>query len=166
MIKLTHSLVPVGTRARPVTALLLAGYITAAVISFGSYLYEFDRMYSNLYFFRDGEMVRRENYQMLQFRYIKEDSFDAFLIFLLCLAALAAYNYFSHFIGSKSIYTMLRVGRGELIKRCVSLPLIFAAAVLLTMTVFNLLWFGWYIFKVPEDALRPDYADGLWRFFL
>lgn len=166
MIKLSHSLVPVGTRVRPLITLLTSGYILSVVISVCSFFYEFRRMYGNLWHFRDGEMLRRPDYTMLQFRFIREDCFDVLFIFLLCLIALAAYNYFSHFLGSKSIYTMLRVGRWELIKRCVGVPVIFAAAVLTAMVILNFSWYCYYIFKVPEDALRPDYADGLWRFFL
>ncbi len=164
MIKVFYSLVPVGTRLRPLTAVLTSAYILSALIATYSYFYEFKRMYNNLYYYVDGEQLRREGYMMLDYRYIREDCFDVFFVLLLCLAALAVYNYFSHFSGSKSIYTMLRVGRGELIKRCVAVPLMFAAAVLLTMLILNFLWYFYYIFKVPEDALRPDYAE-MWRFF-
>lgn len=166
MTKLFYSVVPVGTRVRYLIPGLSAALLVSAVTAVCSYLYSFRRMYNNLYYFTDGEMLRRSEYMMVQFRVVREDCFNVFTIFLLCLAALAVYNYFSHYTGSKSIYTMLRVGRGELIKRCVTVPLIFAAAALLVMLILNFSWYLHYIFKVPEDALYPDYADGLWRFLL
>ncbi len=153
---MTHKLykfLPAGQNAVKVKNGLLSGLISCCAVSLFVFLHRFITVLNSLYYYDDTgkRYIDIDAYKKVyDFEGLTENSFFLFNLFFICLAVIIIYNFIYHFIGSKSIYTMLRVGRGELVKRCVAVPLITVAVSLLSIALLYLLFMLIYILFVPE----------------
>ena len=153
MIRKTEGMIPAGIKAKPLLKSISAGLTVCLVISLSVFNLQFIHDLRRIYYYDMSEkrIIDEEIYHRLHnFSGYTELCFHIFIVFFVCLAGMALYFFISHFIGSKSIYTMLRVGRRELIKRCLGLPVLSAIAGGLTMGVSYLLMIIIYILFLPE----------------
>ncbi len=85
------------------------------------------------------------------------------LMALICLGAQIFNHYAYHRNGSNAFYTMKRLPDSrELCRRCVVLPLMEAAAILLAMAAVFAIYYFIYMQGTPEEVL----AAGQWSLFL
>lgn len=86
-----------------------------------------------------------------------------FLLLALCMPLLAGAHYFYHFHDGRSIYLMRRLpDRGELWRRCLTLPLTGLAAVLILALGLSVLYFWLY----ETYALIDTNSQGRWYWTL
>lgn len=86
-----------------------------------------------------------------------------FLLLALCMPLLAGAHYFYHFHDGRSIYLMRRLpDRGELWRRCLTLPLTGLAAVLILTLGLSVLYFWLY----ETYALIDTDSQGRWYWTL
>lgn len=82
--------------------------------------------------------------------------FAGFPFAALCLLLCSALYLASFWRGSKAIYTMRRLpSRWELPKRCLALPALLAAAMLLAGVITLALWYALYFLATPKELLSP-----------
>ena len=82
---------------------------------------------------------------------------------LVCLGAQIFNHYAYHRNGSNAFYTMKRLPDGrELCRRCVVLPLMEAAVILLTMATVFAIYYFIYVQATPQEVLR----QGQWSLVL
>lgn len=92
------------------------------------------------------------------------DIFYPYLIVIpvLLLIVLLRYLYFDQG-GSKSIYLMRRLpDKWELPRRCLALPLVWAALALVISILVTTLCFTFYILNMPVDVLEPNQWAKIW----
>ena len=83
---------------------------------------------------------------------------------VLCAAGFAVYHYLYHRQGSKSIYLMRRLpDRTVLHRRCLTLPLYFAAVCAVLAALLLVLYFVLYMLATPAQCLTPDQWQKIWR---
>lgn len=86
-----------------------------------------------------------------------------FLLLAVCMPLLAGAHYFYHFHDGRSIYLMRRLpDRGELWRRCLTLPLTGLAAVLILTLGLSVLYFWLY----ETYALIDTNSQGRWYWTL
>lgn len=149
-------LVPVGINGARVKKYMTLTLCLCALVSIAVFLTSFIAGYSRLYYLNEanGGKYLRENVYMTKFFDLTDNVFFCFVFFLIGLVAVAIYNFAYHFIGSKSIYTMLRLNtRKELFIRCLALPVFFALASLLTCVILEAGFYVFYIIVVPSQCL-------------
>lgn len=153
MIRKIEGIIPVGLSAAGIRKAVRAGLVISLFISLSVFNLQFVHDLRRIYYYDlSGKRIIDEQiyHRLHNFSGYTELCFYIFIVFFICLAGMALYFFISHFIGSKSIYTMLRVGRRELIKRCLGLPVLSALAGGLTMGVSYLLMIIIYILFLPE----------------
>ncbi|MFR8267820.1 MAG: hypothetical protein ACLVC5_09315, partial [Clostridia bacterium] len=73
------------------------------------------------------------------------------------------YHYGYHFRGSKSIYTMRRLpSKHPLARRCLTVPVLGAAAAALSALLLICLYYLLYIAVTPEQCLVPGQWQKFW----
>ena len=165
---MTHKLVkvlPVGYNVKKVKTALLWGYIISAAFSAIVYFSNLIVNYNNLFYYDEaGNRLLRTNVKMASFHLLRERAFDFFLIFVFMLLVFSIYNFIYHYIGSKSIFTMRRLPQKyELIKRCVTVPVIFIILSFVSVIVLNSVYFSIYEHVVPEVS-KLSSEEMMWRF--
>ncbi len=156
---------PVGysvKKERNVFALCMTG----AVLFSMTFLLDYGRARESLFRYAAGGL-RKElipGAVMEDFVDILGYSMAAFpLMALICLSAQVFSHYAYHRNGSNAFYTMKRLPDSrELCRRCVVLPLMEAAGILLAMAAVFAIYYFIYMQGTPEEAL----AAGQWSLLL
>lgn len=147
---------PAGKNTENLRIIIIIGYIFCSLSSFLIFIYKFSCALANLYYYDEaGKKFINEKgyYALLDFESIIENCFAFFPLFFVILLIMAVENYRYHFQGAKSIYTMLRVGRKELAKRCLLIPALTVLLSLISMAVIYLICTAIYILFLPEIHL-------------
>lgn len=156
---------PLGIEWKRVRNRLLLALGAGTAVSLGF----LDRYFSarrELYQWMGRERVLIEGAVMADFAGLLRGSFWGLAAAAACMPAVAAGFYLYHYQGGRSIYTMRRLpDRWELLRRCLTLPLLTAAACLALAAVLTLLYYGIYQFATPDACLTPDQWRKLWRGF-
>ena len=101
---------------------------------------------------------------MPDFTEILDRSLWGFLVAIIAALALIGVHYACHYQDSKSIYTMRRLpNRWELHRRCLTLPLYFAAVCAVLAALLLVLYFVLYMLATPAQCLTPDQWQKIWR---
>ncbi len=128
------------------------------------FLFRLNGAYERLFRRIGMRKVLIEGAIMPDFPVILDKSLLGFGILVFGMIILAAYHYSYHYQGSKSIYLMRRLpDRFELWRRCLTLPLLFAAAALLLAGLLLLLYFGLYLLVTPAACLAPGQWQKIWQ---
>ena len=92
-------------------------------------------------------------------------SMAAFPVFVLvCLVSQLISHYAYHRTGSNAFYTMCRLpDPHELRRRCLTLPLMEAAVILLVMALVFVIYYLIYMWATPEECLRPGQWSLIWE---
>ncbi|NLU25202.1 MAG: hypothetical protein GXW99_10940 [Clostridiales bacterium] len=90
------------------------------------------------------------------------------LLGLLCAAlvmtGLLVYYILYHYQGSKSIYLMRRLPqRGELLRRCVSVPLLGLLTAVLVTFLLVVLCYALYMWVTPPECILPGQWQRIWN---
>ncbi len=165
MIRLLQKNLPVGINAQYVKKSAAASFVFSVLLSVFLYCSKFFSALNGLYHYESpGIKILDTTEMMPDFRILRVKCFDVFFIMLVLCIAFAVYNFAYHYIGSKSIYTMLRLrSRKEFIIRCISVPLVFAAVLIITIIILNFIYYFTYILLVPAECLYVDWKM-MWRF--
>ena len=116
------------------------------------------------YFSSDFSVSER---MMPDITYLLKNCFLGFQILALFMIFFALYHYAYHFIGSKSIYLMRRLPtKGELLKRCITLPIFGAVLCFVTALLLLLIYYSYYMLATPKQYLPPDQWQKLWSVIL
>lgn len=141
----------------------IAGLIFSFLYSTFTFGTRFSRNLEKLYVPDSVPKILLEGAQMTDFIHIFHGCLLGFFILMIWCIPQTVLHYRYHYQGSKSIYLMRRLPRrGELHKRCVTVP---AAVLLLTgfsAFVTMLFFFGIYHLLTPDAALTPDQWHKLW----
>lgn len=92
-------------------------------------------------------------------------SMAAFPVFaLVCLISQLISHYAYHRTGSNAFYTMCRLPDShELRRRCMTLPLMETAVILLVMALVFAIYYLIYMWATPEECLRPGQWSLIWE---
>ncbi len=157
-------LIPVGFSAKPAFCLYISGYIISVLISVGEFLRKFIVAYESITEYENGIQIYIDNSYIKEFVHVRGDSFYMFKLYVGLLLAFSLYCVVSHFIGSKSIYTMLRLKNPfELFIRCALMTTIMLMICIFTIIALNGLFLGIYIHYVPDEHLLPWWDEYIWR---
>ena len=125
------------------------GYDTTheyAVLFFGTLLIT---IISLLYFSDLSTVVgsNEENIVIPKFIDLAGKYLGLYLIEILALISFIGIHYSYHFKESKSIYLMKRLPvKGELIKRCITMPIVFSIIVLIIALIICVIYYAVYIY--------------------
>ena len=157
---------PAGSNALLVKKLISAGYILSAVVSIASFIISLFNSLREIYSYSEsGEKYLNGTY-MKYFAHVRENSFDIFRLLIILMLLFAVYNFISHYMGSKSIYTMRRLRNpAELMTRCLFVPVIMIIASIVTVLILNLVFIGAYVLAVPGETFLPYWKRDMWRVF-
>lgn len=150
---------PPGHSLRTERNVLLYGLVFSAVISLNFFL-RFSDALGWLYRGNGSSRTLVPGAVMPDFVVLLDRSLIGFFVLAACMAAFAIDHYLYHRRESKSIYLMRRLpDRWELYRRCLTLPLLAAAACLLAALLVLLLYLAIYLTVTPDVCLTP----GQWR---
>ena len=148
--------IPIGKNADSLITGLTTGLIICPLSSVLIFICKFASALQNLYYYDESgkRFISEQGYHNLHnFEGLINNCFFLFGFFFIILFVIAVQNYRYHFQESKSIYTMLRAGRNELIKRCTLIPLLTALFSLISMAVIYLFCVSAYILFLPDVHL-------------
>ncbi len=112
----------------------------------------------------NGVRILLPDASMPPFAGLLEDSLSWFAVLAAMAGVFAVWHYASHWHGSKSIYLMRRLpDRWELHRRCLVLPALEAALCALCAVALFWLYFGLYVWFVPEPYYVPGQLSAFWR---
>lgn len=101
-----------------------------------------------------GEKVLIKGAMIREFSSLTEYVFWGFYIVIVTTLLTAVYNYFYHYQGSKMLYLMKRLpDRGELCRRCVTLPIAGSVILIAWMYLLRMLYFAIYLIFTPSQCL-------------
>ena len=144
-------------------AWLGAGALVAFVFSFG-YLFSYSAARNELYERVDGRLVLIPGALMPDFVALLGRSLWGFWLLAAAMVPLAFYHYQLHFMGSKSIYLMRRLGDpGQLWRRCLTVPVLGAVGALALGGLVLVLYYGWYQLMTPGECIQGDQWQILWN---
>lgn len=107
-----------------------------------------------------GRWVLVESRTITAFPHLLEHTMAVLLLGVLLTAPLACWHYAYYHLGSRSIYVMRRLpDRRVLWRQCLTVPLLLAAAGLLTMLALIFLYFLLFLWITPEQCLPTR----IWR---
>ena len=96
-----------------------------------------------------------------------KDYLLVFRILIPCMLAFVIYHYLYCRTGSMSVYLLRRLPRrGEYHRLCWTLPVACAVLVFVAEALFLLIYFGIYVWRVPNDYLVPGQFATIWRALL
>lgn len=148
--------IPVGKNADSTKTGIVSGFVLCSFSSLLIFIGKFISALQNLYYYDEAgkRFISEKGYHTLyDFEGLIENCFFLFPVFFIILLIIAIENYTYHFQGAKSIYTMLRVGRKELIKRCVLIPFITILFSLVAIGILFAVCAAIYILFLPEIHL-------------
>ena len=144
---------PLGCDAEKERSWLLWGAIAGFLLNFRFVLVYLSAR-SNLFVWQGGKRVFMEGSRIAPFHEILGFSLWGCLLAAAAMVGLAAWHYGLHFRESKSIYTMRRLPqRWELAKRCLTVPVIAAAAYLIEAAILLGIDVAIYRLATPVQAL-------------
>lgn len=121
--------------------------------------------WSNMFAYTDNQLVIYK--EMADIVWVMQGSLYGILLLAAAMPFLALYFYSLHFQGSKSIYTMRRLPkRGELLRRCITVPLLMMAVCFALIPVLRIVYYGIYVLATPRGHLLPGQWQLLWEGFL
>ena len=95
------------------------------------------------------------------------DPLIIFRILIPCMLAFTIYHYLYCRTGSMSVYLLRRLPkRWEYHRRCWALPVGCALLVFAVEVLFLLLYFGIYVWTIPDEYLTPGQFAAIWRVLL
>lgn len=145
---------PLGMEKKPISRWLLGGALLGLVFDI-SFLNNYQRALSTLYQWYNGKKVLQSTL-IAPFTSLLGYSPYGCLIALISMIPLAWYLWNYHFQESKSIYTMRRLPqKGELLRRCGTVPALGACLYLLEFVALMLLNFAIYWSFTPKQCLPP-----------
>lgn len=112
-----------------------------------------------------GKMINPD-FEMPYFAELIEGVFAGF-IFVALAALLRSVSYRMYYSsgGSRTMYLISRLpDRWYLVKTCFTVPLLMAAASLITALVLIIIYYGIYLIATPEGYLLPGQWARLWSF--
>lgn len=116
----------------------------------------------NMFAYMDN--VRVIYRDMESITWVMRGSWYGLVLLAACMPFLALYFYSLHFQGSKSIYTMRRLPKkGELLRRCVTLPCVMAVTALAAIVVLSVVYYGFYVLLTPRGYLLPGQWQLMWE---
>ena len=149
---------------------VIAGLMAGALVFSLFFLTCYSDWHARLYMSRGTDRILMPGAVMPQFDevYAGNRTQLGFAVALLCMAVIAARYYMLHRQGgSRSDYLMRRLpDRWEYARRCVTLPLLGALAVIAEFVIVTLIYFAVYALVTPEVCLPAGWQDGLWRVIL
>jgi len=155
--------VPPGFPVKTELRCIGLGILGSVLYSMG-FLLRFFSARRELYARQLGNALLQPDRMMPDFVSLLDGTFDGFGVLLLALLFLLVYHYAYHYQGAKSIYLMRRLPKkGELHRRCLSLPLGGMGFSLLLAGALFFLYFFLYMELTPENALAPFQWQKLWR---
>ena len=156
--------IPVGFSPAPAVCLYLIGYLVSICYSVMIYIDSVYNALNNISDYEGGQYIFLEGHYMRFFSQVRGSCFSIFILYFVILLAFSIYCFISHFIGSKSIYTMRRLkNRHELFIRCALISLIMILISLITIAILNAMFIEIYLDIVPEDNLWPWWNTDNWR---
>ncbi len=163
MTRKLSKLVPVGVKVPPVMLISGIGLLMCAMSSIIIFISEFNHDINRISRLdMAGNRIFLENEKMEA--YNGSASFEFFKIYFVCLVLFALYCFLSHFMGSKSIYTMRRLKNPiELYLRCLSVPVMFIIISIGLIYLMNFLFIKFYLYYVPEENLFSMWDRNLWE---
>ncbi len=164
MTRKLSKLAPPGIN--PVTVLLLsgAGLILCGFTAFGIFWDRFIYFADKISYYDDAG--NRKFYESAKMEPLTNfnSEFEVFEIFFACMAVLVVYFWLSHFIGSKSIYTMRRLRNPfELYLRCLAVPVTSVILGIALIYLLNYIYIKIYLATIPEHCLYPWWNANIWR---
>lgn len=147
---------PAGKNADGIKISVIGGFVFCSVMSLLIFVSKFVSALQSLYYYDEAgkRFISEKGYHNLHdFEGLIENCFSLFPFFFIILLIIAINNYTYHFQGAKSIYTMLRVGRKELIKRCALIPFLTILISLVAIGVLFAVCAAIYILFLPEIHL-------------
>lgn len=141
---------------------LACGGIVSLLYSFQFFI-RYAKHYEQLFLWDGISRVLDTSAVMPDFVDILGGSLSGFQVLALSMVALAVYHYAYHFQGSKSIYLMKRFpDRWELLRRCITLPLLGALACLCASALVLLTYYAIYMTFTPPACLAPGQWQRIW----
>ena len=161
-LRRTDSWVPLGMSGQKELSSLAWGLAVSALLSLIFPGRLADR-YQSLYIVTRSARILKPDAQMESFASLMSGALLGFLILALAMIPLAVYHYGYHFRGSKSIYTMRRLpSKHPLARRCLTVPVLGAAAAALSALLLICLYYLLYIAVTPEQCLVPGQWQKFW----
>jgi hypothetical protein len=147
--------------------LICWGLGLSSLYSLGFFM-SLDKSISSLYDLWGSKKVLAADRYIDDFCEIIRGKFRLFGIFAIIMLALCLMHYLSHFSGSRSIYLMRRLPqRWELLKRCVTVPLMGIVLCVILMVILTAIYFGAYMVFTPKGHILPGQFSKLlasiWR---
>ena len=144
---------PLGIGVKNQVTAYFAGVITATVYSMWfilRYISARNELFENV----RGEQKLIEGAVMRDFNMLTQNLFWGFVIMIIVTLFTGVFFYFYHYEGSKMIYLMKRLpDKGELWRRCVTLPIVGTVILVVWMIIVRLLYFVIYVFCTPAQCL-------------
>ena len=117
---------------------------------------------SNMYAWIDNTRTIVDEMECID--WVLRGSWYGLVLIAVSMPFLALYFYSWHYQGSKSIYTMRRLPkRGELLRRCLTLPCITAALSLAVIPVLSTVYYGFYVLVTPAGHLPAGQWQLMWE---
>ena len=138
--------------------------LPAAILWSFLYLLRYASAHQALYYMNEaGDQVLRPDAVMPDFYLLVEHAFLGFPLLAVGILAFTVARYRYHWRGSKPIYLMRRLPDSrELHRRCLTLPLLGLAVVLLTALLLFILYYNSYMRTTPPAALQAKQWQKLW----
>ncbi len=161
-------LLPVGIRPQEEVKPILIGLIGSALFS-QSFWFSYFENYNRII-----QMSERQNQVYYYGQSAVMNSFAelfghcmiGFLLIAVSMLVLAVFHYLYHYQGSKSIYRMKCLpDRWELLRRCLSIPVLVLLLCVLLVLVLTLLYYGIYLLATPRELLPPGSEHPLQNLF-
>ncbi|MEG2000241.1 MAG: hypothetical protein RR053_02440 [Evtepia sp.] len=157
---------PVGIGYLRESLWIVIGFLASVLYSL-TFFVKYKTQYDFLFAVVKGKRLLLPNVSMPDFKTILGDSLVGFVILIFCMLVLIYYHYRYHYEGSKSIYLMKRLpNRYELLRRCVTVPLVVLVVSFLTALLLLWLYFEFYLWTTPASCLTPNQWHKLWYAYL
>lgn len=154
--------VPLGVNYRYELQWIAYGLLASFLYSLG-FLISYTNHYKSLFVWVGTEKILQQGAVMPDFIEILGRSLIGYFILALCMIAILVYHYAYHYQGGRSIYLMKRLpSRLELLRRCVTLPILAAALIICMAIVLLLIYYGIYMIFTPKICLTPDQWQKIW----
>jgi hypothetical protein len=149
---------PVGIRPKTELWAFLTVYVSAIAFSC-----QFFTRYNQWTGTAETSFVGAQAFQYPDCAHLMDGTMLGFEVLILASVLLAVYHYLYHWRGSRSIYLMRRLpGRGELARRCLTVPAVMIVVCLLTAVVLTLIFYTFYMDHVPPANRLADQWQLLW----
>ena len=157
---------PPGTDPRTLATLFCVGNALAIFVSLFGFFMNYLSARNELYEIVDGHYLLIDGSVIAPFLTMTGAFRTVFSVLALTILSFIVQHALSYRRGSMSIYLMKRLPkRSERHRRVLLLPVLFAAATVVTALVLYLTLFAVYRFATPRECLPDDVIRELWRIF-